>query len=281
MYNRFFQAAGFYSAELPGGMKTIKKDLDMKRIVLAFTTLLLLISCAPKPETTAPENPAVAVPENPAAAAVDRDAEWWVERHREILDRRETNPGLILVGDSIFHSLDNEDRQEVWTKYLDQYQTVNMGISGDRTENVIWRLQNGLLENINPRLAVILIGTNNTDGNHFLSISTPDELSGGIWKICEILNQELPETEILLMGILPYGYNPNYRNNINKATNEIISKFPEKNSNIHYIDIGHVYLDEQNKVKNELMPDYLHPNAEGHLLMFQALEGEIARLMEE
>ncbi len=83
------------------------------------------------------------------------------------------------------------------------------------------------------------------------------------------------------MGILPYGYNPNYRNNINKATNEIISKFPEKNSNIHYIDIGHVYLDEQNKVKNELMPDYLHPNAEGHLLMFQALEGEIARLMEE
>ncbi len=177
MYNRFFQAAGFYSAELPGGMKTIKKDLDMKRIVIAFTTLLLLVSCAPKPETTAPENPAVAVPENPASAAVDRDAEWWVERHREILDRRETNPGLILVGDSIFHSLDNEDRQEVWTKYLDQYQTVNMGISGDRTENVIWRLQNGLLENINPRLAVILIGTNNTDGNHFLSISTPDELS--------------------------------------------------------------------------------------------------------
>ena len=245
----------------------------MKKIVIVFSALLFLAGCAPKEKIT--------VYENPAATAVTREGEWWPERHQAVLDKLVSNPEMILIGDSIFHSLDNEDRQEVWTKYLDQYQTVNMGFSGDRTENVIWRLQNGSLENINPKLAVILIGTNNTDGNHFLSISTPDELAGGIWKICETVNQKLPDTKILLMGILPYGYTPNYRNNINKATNELISKFPEKNPSIHYIDIGHVYLDGENKVMGSLMPDYLHPNPEGHLLMFQALEDEISRLMKE
>ena len=254
-------------------VKAIKQDLDMKKIVLVFLALLFLVSCAPKEKNT--------VYENPAAAAVEGEGEWWLERHQTIVSRLDSNPEMILIGDSIFHSLDNEDRQEVWTKYLDQYQTVNMGISGDRTENVIWRLRNGSLENINPKLAVILIGTNNTDGNHFLSISTPDELAGGIREICEIVNQKLPDTKILLMGILPYGYTPNYRDNINKATNKLIAKFPEKNSNIHYIDIGHVYLDEQNKVTDKLMPDYLHPNAEGHILMFQALEEETKGLMEE
>jgi beta-glucosidase len=156
-----------------------------------------------------------------------------------------------------------------------------MGISGDRTENVIWRLQNGSLENINPKVAVILIGTNNTDGNHFLNISTDEELAGGIWKICEIVEEKLPDTKIILMGILPYGYKSNHRNNINKATNSLISKFPEKNPDIHYTDIGHIYLDGQGRVKSELMPDYLHPNKEGHLLMFAALENDIAGLMVE
>jgi beta-glucosidase len=113
-----------------------------------------------------------------------------------------------------------------------------MGFSGDRTENVIWRLQNGSLEIIGPKVAVILIGTNNTDGNHYLNISTPEELAGGIWRICEIVSKKLPDTKIILMGILPYGYKPNHRDNINKATNSLISKFPEKNPNIYCTDVN-------------------------------------------
>ena len=81
------------------------------------------------------------------------------------------------------------------------------------------------------------------------------------------------------MGILPYGYKENHRNNINKATNALISQFPERDPDIHYIDIGDVYLDDEGKVKRELMPDFLHPNPEGYLRMFEALEDEIARLM--
>ena len=248
----------------------------MNKIILGFLGFVLLLGCVPTENITTTK-----IAENPAALSVKGEGEWWLERHQYILSRLSKNPELILIGNSILHSLDSEDRQEVWGKYLDQYQTVNMGISGDRTENVIWRLQNGSLENIGPKVAVILIGTNNTDGNHYLNISTPEELAGGIWKICEILEEKLPDTKILIMGILPYGYKPNHRNNVNKATNSLISKFPEKNPNIHYTDIGKVYLDNEGKVRVELMPDYLHPNPEGNLLMLEALENEIERMMVE
>ena len=248
----------------------------MNKIILGLLSIVLLSGCISR-EHNAPSE----ISKNPAALPLKGEGKWWMERHQSILSRLEKNPELILIGNSIFHSLDNEGRKEVWEKYLDQYHTVNMGISGDRTENVIWRLQKGSLKDINPKVAVILIGTNNTDGNHYLNISTPQELSGGIWKICEIVAEKLPGTKILIMGILPYGYKPNHRDNINKATNSLVSKFPDRNPNITYTDIGHVYLDSDGKVNKELMPDYLHPNSEGHLLMFDALDDDITRLMED
>ncbi|AEL27873.1 GDSL-type esterase/lipase family protein [Cyclobacterium marinum] len=217
--------------------------------------------------------------ENPAAIAQKKEDEGWLSRHQKILGRRTPEAQLILVGNSIFHSLDNEDRNQVWEKYLNPFQTINMGISGDRTENVIWRLENGSLEHINPKVAVVLIGTNNTDGNHYLSISTPEELAGGIHKICSLITEKLPETKILLMGILPYGYKPNHRDNLNKTTNRLIAKFPKDNSRIHYMDISDVYYNEDGKVNRELMPDFLHPNPEGHRLMFEALYPKIEELM--
>ena len=244
---------------------------------LSYTLLLLftgiLLSCS---STKTPQNKI-----NPAAQSVQRDGEWWNQRHETIKSRLKSDPELILVGNSIFHTLEKEDRKEVWTKYLDRYRTVDMGISGDRTENVIWRIENGTLEGINPKVAVVLIGTNNTDGNHYVNISTPEELAAGIYRICDLLTQKLPDTKILLMGILPYGYKPNHRDNINKATNKLISTFTKKNSKIHYINIGHTYIDGNGKVNKELMPDYLHPNAEGHLLMFEALDAVIQKLISE
>ncbi len=208
------------------------------------------------------------------------DRKGWRERHEQILEKvRTSDPQLIMIGNSITHNLDKPDRQIFWDRYLNDLDAVNMGISGDRTENVIWRLQNGLLEGIKPKVATLLIGTNNTDGNHYLEISTPEELSQGIWKICSIIRERLPDTEIVLLGILPYGYKPNHKDEQNKATNKIISKFPEKDSKIHYYDLGYLFLNEEGKVKRELMPDYLHPNLEGEKLVFEALSPEISKLM--
>ncbi len=186
-----------------------------------------------------------------------------------------------MIGNSFTHSLDEPDRKIFWDQYLNDLDAVNMGISGDRTENVIWRLQNGTIDSINPKVATLLIGTNNTDGNHYLEISTPDELAEGIWKICEIIREKLPDTEIVLLGILPYGYKPNHRDEVNKATNKLISRFPEKDSIIHYYDLGYLFLNEQGKVRRELMPDWLHPTVEGDSLVFEVLAPIISKLMHD
>ncbi len=239
----------------------------MKIIITSIILTSLLMGCIEKTI-------------NPATIPTDMLYDsWWEGRHEKVLENNKSNPEFILIGNSILNSLDNTNRQKVWNKYLAPYNTVNMGFSGDRTENVIWRLQNGEIDGINPKLALLLIGTNNTDGNHYLSITQPTELAEGIWEICNIIRKKLPDTQILLLGILPYGYTQNNRDNLNKETNRIISNFPAKDPKIHYRDISSIFLDSELKVKKSLMPDYLHPNAEGHLLMFETLEDDIAELI--
>ena len=239
----------------------------MKKLFLISVAFTILIGCGHTID-------------NPAANATDKlNSDWWKARHEQVLKNNKIkNPELILVGNSILHTLDNNDRTPVWEKYLNKFNAVNMGFSGDRTENVIWRLENGEIDGINPKVTLLLIGTNNTDGNHYLEITQPEELAAATWEICKIIREKLPDTQILLLGILPYGYKPNYRNNINLATNKITSKFPNRDNHIHYRDIGSIFLDATGKVKKSLMPDYLHPNAEGHLLMFQAIEKDILEL---
>jgi lysophospholipase L1-like esterase len=240
-----------------------------KSLTLFFLTLTMGLALAQRP------NSAV-IP----AHLLDRQG--WRERHEQILKKvASSNPKLIMIGNSITHNLDQPDRKIFWDQYLNALNAVNLGISGDRTENVIWRLLNGEIDGINPKVATLLIGTNNTDGNNYLEISTPDELAEGIWKICTIIREKLPKTEIVLLGILPYGYKPNHRDETNKATNKIIAKFPEKDSKIHYYDLGSLFLKESGTVNGKLMPDYLHPNVEGEKLVLEALAPVISKLLEE
>ena len=238
----------------------------MGRILLLAVLLVLFASCHQN--------------NNSALIPTPRDDGWWQSRHQQILKQNiEKNPELILIGNSILNLLDDSSRHEVWEKYLDKYRTVNMGFSGDRTENVIWRLENGELDGINPKVTLLLIGTNNTDGNHYLEITQPKELAAATWKIISIIREKLPDTKILLLGIFPYGYKPNYRNNIILATNKITSKFPARDSHINYCDIGNIFLDANGKVEKSLLPDFLHPNTEGHMLMFETLEDDIEELL--
>ncbi len=209
------------------------------------------------------------------------DANWWKSRHENVLaEIKESSPQLIMIGNSITHGLDDENNIEFWDKYLNAYNTVNMGFGGDRTENVIWRLENGEIDGINPKVATLMIGTNNTDGNNFEEVTQPEELAEGIWKICTIINEKLPDTEIALLAIFPYGYKPEvYRNKLIQKTNDIIRTYPEKNSKIHFYDVNHVLEHEDGSLIHELMPDYLHPNTEGYRLIFDELAPEIEKLM--
>jgi len=242
---------------------------SMKRKLVALFFIFLFLSCSP-------------LQLNNALIPSDKMQEkWWKNRHEKLLNSKNTNPQLLLIGNSILNTLDEKDRKDIWEKHLNKYNTFNMGFSGDRTENVIWRLQNGELDNIDPRVALVLIGTNNTDGNNFPTINYPNEIEEATWKICEIIKEKLPKIEILLLAILPFGeYIPNYRNTIIERTNKLLAKFPNRDKSIHFVNIGSLFLSKNGDGVNlELMHDGLHPSAEGHMLMFDHLEVEITKLM--
>lgn len=200
--------------------------------------------------------------------------EWWANRHAGILERvKEGNVDLILLGDSINHGWENGGK-EVFEKYYGHRNAVNMGFGGDRTEHVLWRLDNGEVDGISPKVVSLMIGTNNAGDN------TAEEIGAGIIAIVKKLREKLPDTKVLLLAIFPRNEKPGeMRDKLAKAS-AIASEIADGDM-IHYLDIGPVFLTEDGTLTKEIMPDALHPNAYGYGLWAAAVEPKIAELMGE
>jgi lysophospholipase L1-like esterase len=256
--------------------------------VAAFCLVLCPIAGA---RAQASETPAVTM--IPAIMPTDRlSVDWWAARHKAILADlpKHSDAQLLLVGDSITSNYDkaeppNQDFQPIWQQYYAPRKALNLGFSGDTTANVLWRLDHGELDGLHPKLAVVLIGTNNTALGQ-----SADDTELGIDAVVKDIEHRLPETKILLLGILP-------------------SKLPSKEQNfdvnaylgahyaggedplVSYIDISVVFythgaLDPTLFYDSTLTPPKpatnskpTYPNTRGQRLMASAIEPAVARLM--
>ncbi|MHC4622637.1 MAG: platelet-activating factor acetylhydrolase IB subunit [Planctomycetota bacterium] len=207
-----------------------------------------------------------------AVTAANRDG----ARHQAFNERiRQGDVNLIFIGDSITQGWEGAGK-EVWQKYYGRRKAVNLGISGDRTQHVLWRLENGNIDGISPRVAVVMIGTNNLSGNR----NTVEETADGVIAICKKLRGELPRTKILLLGIFPrQQYADELRQKV-AATNKIISKIRD-GTMIHYVDIGGKFVQRDGSISKEVMPDYLHLSERGYQIWAKAMEPRLMRLMGE
>lgn len=180
---------------------------------------------------------------------------------------------LVFIGDSITHAWDSTGKA-VWQEYYGERKPLNLGISGDRTEHIIWRLTHGNLSKIKPKVAVLMIGTNNT--GHF--DQDPAEVAEGVGRILEILEERLPETKVVLHGIFPRGpqpLDPKRLNNV--AINDLIRRYAD-GERVHYLDIGEVFLEPDGTIGKEIMPDLLHLSEEGYQRWAKALEPKLEQL---
>ena len=180
---------------------------------------------------------------------------------------------MIFVCDSITHGWEGEGK-DVWAKYYAKRNAVNLGIGGDKTEHVLWRLDNGNIEGITPKMAVIMIGTNNLGSN------TEEEIAAGITAIVKKLQAKLPTTKILLLAIFPRGEKPDATREKQAKINSIIAKLDDQKS-VFFLDIGAKFLDKDGTLPKDIMPDFLHPNAKGYGIEAEALEPMIVKLMGE
>jgi beta-glucosidase len=202
---------------------------------------------------------------------------WWMPRHQEKLAAiKDQQVDLLMIGDSITHGWENAGRQ-VWDQYYANRNAFNLGFSGDRTENVLWRLQHGAVDGIAPKLAVIMIGTNNTGHRQ----DKPEHTAAGVRAILDELQTRLPEMKILVLAIFPRGAdaNDNLRK-INAATNEILAGFAD-DKRVFYLDINDRFLKDDGTLPKSIMPDLLHPNAEGYGMWAAAMEPTVERLLGE
>lgn len=211
---------------------------------------------------------------NSAVTPVPRTGRW-MERHEKFNERvKQGHADLVFIGDSITHGWEGRGK-EVWEKYYGKRHAVNLGIGGDRTQHVIWRLDHGNFEGITPKVAVIMIGTNNSKDN------TPQEIADGVTAIVKQIRTKSPHTKILLLGIFPRGANPeDARRKVNEATNAIISKLDD-GKHVYYLDIGAKFLDKDGTLSRDIMPDLLHPNEKGYQIWAEAIEPTLKKLLKE
>ena len=133
-------------------------------------------------------------------------------RHtKKIAAAKNGNYDLVLIGDSITHTVGElggkyEPMKEVWKKHFASRNAINLGYNGYRTEQILWNLQNGELDFASsPKVAMILIGTNNSDDRHFKKVHTAEEIFAGTKAIVDLVKERHPTTKILVLRIFPRG----------------------------------------------------------------------------
>ena len=208
-----------------------------------------------------------------AVAPVHRHS-WWTLRNDAVNERvKQGNVDLLMIGDSITHGWEGGGKK-TWDKYYEPRNAVNMGFGGDRTQHVLWRLEHGHLEGISPKLAVLMIGTNNSNGDD----NTAEEIADGIIAICKKLRAECPKMKILILAIFPRGPESSDQREKNAKASLLASKIADGKM-IHYLDINDKFLTEEGFLSKKIMPDYLHPNEEGYKIWAEAIEPKVAELM--
>jgi beta-glucosidase len=227
------------------------------------------------------ENLGVAVRDT-ATVPFPRSDAWWQTRHAQCSAQVAKGGGEVLfIGDSITHGWDGAGK-DIWNREIAPLKAANLGFSGDHTENVLWRLENGELPAAcQPKVAVVMIGTNNTGYRNGTRMESPAVIAAGITAIVDKLHAHNPNTRILLLGIFPRGAtaaDPLRQNN--EAVNRIIAKL-DGQKNVQFLDIGAKFITPDGALPKTVMGDLLHPNAQGYRIWADAVLPEINKALAE
>ena len=159
-------------------------------------------------------------------------------------------------------------------------QRLALGFGGDRTENVLWRLQHGEIDGLAPKAVVLMIGTNNSNGKD----NTSDEIAEGIEAIVKEIHKRSPKTKVLLLAVFPRATGKDkdaqaaQTAKIN-AINDRIAKLDDGGKTVKYLDIGKKFLATDGSIPKEIMPDQLHLSPKGYRIWADAVAPTLKELM--
>ena len=201
---------------------------------------------------------------------------WWanrfLDRHQQVEKLRGKTVDIVLLGDSIMHFWEWK-HPESWRKLTKGRTVLNLGYGGDRTENVIWRIQHGELDGYKAKHFVLMIGTNNNSSDS----TNPTNVAKGVEAIVAQIKAKQPEARLILHPIFPRGNAPQPTKHHAKArakndvTNALLKEFASKHPEIKWIDFNEKMVDASGWVPKAMMPDGIHPSDSGYDIWMDAI----------
>lgn len=203
----------------------------------------------------------------------DYAVDWWIPRHNAILQQNQSNEvDVVFLGDSITQGWEQVGRP-IWNKYFKDLKAVNMGFGGDKTQHVIWRIDHGTLDHIQPRLIVLMVGTNNAwDGNH-------QETVDGIKEVILKIRHKLPNTKILLQAIFPRGDIDDPKRAVNEKANLLLPQLAD-NEWVYGVNFNDLFQNPDGTLKPFFKPDQVHLNKAGYEIWATALQPVIEQFLQ-
>ena len=237
----------------------------MTRILLRAALVLSFAATAYSEIPSSAVWPLPVVPNgvNPATVATPRDE--WVARVQGALDATKGKHfDLIFDGDSIT-DIWRTTGKSVWMERYGSLKAFDFGISADKVENLLWRLQQGQVDNLDPKLVVLMIGTNNSGRD------SVDRIAQGISVVTAEYVKRCPHAQILLLGVFPRSPLPSdpIRAKIAAINKEIAALQSDR---VTFLDIGSKFLQPDGTLTKEIMPDFLHPSAKGYQIWADAIQ---------
>jgi lysophospholipase L1-like esterase len=189
----------------------------------------------------------------------------FVKRHEGFVDvAKKGGVDVLFLGDSITDGWRGAGK-DVWAKQIEPLKAANFGIGGDRTQHVLWRIVNGELEGIKPKVAVVMIGTNNSGSDPAADITE------GVTEIVKTIHKKSPDTKVLLLAVFPRGKElPNAQNDKLIEVNKALAKLDDGKL-VRFLDIGPKFLGADKQLPKDIMPDYLHLSPKGYEIWAEAM----------
>ena len=234
---------------------------------------------------------ASAGPRNIAIEPVSRmGQDWWHARFEaKQVELRHAPVDLLWLGDSITQNWERsspeswQDFDPAWQRFYGDRHAVDLGFKGDSTCHLLWRLEHGELDAISPRVAIVLIGANNFGHIH----TDADETFDGIQAIVDVIHRRLPQTHIVLLGVLPSMRSDWVSTNTTRLNNRL-QGIPAHRFYVTYADVGDLFLtrgraDATKFIDPRLTPPAppLHPTAQVQAEIAGRIEPIISRLLQD
>ncbi len=197
--------------------------------------------------------------------------EWEARHERQLQSPRRAGAKVVFLGDSI---TDAWGKSSAYKEHFDKYSPLNLGITREYTQNLLWRIEHGALDGLAPDAVVIMIGVNNLGGGF-----TAEQTASGVRAVVAAVRSRLPKTPVLLLAILPANENPDsaLRKKI-VETNRLIAALAQPGSVI-VEDVGAVLVEPDGKLSRSILRDFLHPTDVGYDRLSQAVAPLLDKLV--